>query len=106
MVDYVVVMYLGKVVEIADVDTIFYDPKHPYTQSLLRSIPRLGRKSARGINSRLTAIRGTVPDPYSIPSGCPFHPRCRKAIMGVCNEKEPPFLEVGTEHKVRCVLYE
>jgi oligopeptide/dipeptide ABC transporter ATP-binding protein len=106
MVDYVVVMYLGKVVEIADVDTIFYDPKHPYTQSLLRSIPRLGRKSARGVSSRLTAIRGTVPDPYSIPSGCPFHPRCRKAIAGVCNEKEPPFLDVGAEHKVRCVLYE
>jgi oligopeptide/dipeptide ABC transporter ATP-binding protein len=106
MVDYVVVMYLGKVVEIADVDTIFYDPKHPYTQSLLRSIPRLGRKSARGVSSRLTAIRGTVPDPYSIPSGCPFHPRCRKAIAGVCNEKEPPFLDVGAEHKVRCVLYD
>ena len=106
MVDYVVVMYLGKVVEIADVDTIFYDPKHPYTQALLRSIPRLGRKSARGVVSRLTAIRGTVPDPYNIPSGCPFHPRCRKAIMGVCNEKEPPFLNVGDNHKVRCVLYE
>jgi peptide/nickel transport system ATP-binding protein len=106
MVDYVVVMYLGKVVEIADVDSIFYDPKHPYTQSLLRSIPRLGRKSARRVNTRLTAIRGTVPDPYSIPTGCPFHPRCRKAIMGVCNEKEPPFLDVGSGHKVRCVLYE
>lgn len=106
MVDYVVVMYLGKVVEVADVDSIFYDPKHPYTQSLLRSIPRLGRKSARGVSSRLTAIRGTVPDPYNIPSGCPFHPRCRKAIAGVCDKKDPPFLEVGTDHKVRCVLYE
>jgi oligopeptide/dipeptide ABC transporter ATP-binding protein len=106
MVDYVVVMYLGQVVEIADVDSIFYDPKHPYTQSLLRSIPRLGRKSARGVNSRLTAIRGTVPDPYSIPSGCPFHPRCRKAIAGVCDKKDPPFLDMGSGHKVRCVLYE
>lgn len=106
MVDYVVVMYLGQVVEIADVDSIFYEPKHPYTQSLLRSIPRLGRKSARGISTRLTAIRGSVPDPYSIPSGCPFHPRCRKAIAGVCNQKDPPFLDVGPGHKVRCVLYE
>jgi peptide/nickel transport system ATP-binding protein len=106
MVDYVVVMYLGKVVEVADVDSIFYDPKHPYTQALLRSIPRLGRKSARGISGRLTAIRGTVPDPYNIPSGCPFHPRCRKAIAGVCDQKEPPFLDVGEGHKVRCVLYE
>jgi oligopeptide/dipeptide ABC transporter ATP-binding protein len=106
MVDYVVVMYLGQVVEVADVDSIFYDPKHPYTQALLRSIPRLGRKSARGVSSRLTAIRGSVPDPYSIPSGCPFHPRCRKAIAGVCDKKDPPFLEVEAGHKVRCVLYE
>jgi peptide/nickel transport system ATP-binding protein len=125
MVDYVVVMYLGKVVEIADVDSIFYDPKHPYTQSLLRSIPRMGRKSSRGVSSRLTAIRGTVPDPYSIPTGCPFHPRCRQAIAGVCDKKTPPFLTVGEgsmqhhsdqaglsnpniklEHKVRCILYE
>ena len=106
MADYVIVMYLGQVVEMADVDTIFYNPKHPYTQSLLRSIPLLGRKSAQHITSRLTAIRGTVPDPYSIPKGCPFHPRCRKAIAGLCDEKEPPFLEVENGHKVRCVLYE
>jgi len=106
MVDYVVVMYLGKVVEMADVDTIFYNPKHPYTQALLRSIPRLGRKSATGNAGRLTAIRGTVPDPYSIPQGCPFHPRCRHAIKGVCDQKDPPFLEVDPGHKVRCVLYE
>ncbi len=106
MVDFVVVMYLGRVVEMADVDTIFYNPQHPYTQALLRSIPRLGRKSAQGASSKLTAIRGTVPDPYSIPQGCPFHPRCHKAIKGVCDEKDPPFLETEPGHKVRCVLYE
>lgn len=106
MVDYVVVMYLGRVVEMADVDTIFYNPQHPYTQSLLRSIPRLGRKSAHGITDKLTAIRGTVPDPYSIPNGCPFHPRCRKAIKGVCDKKDPPFLQTEPGHQVRCVLYE
>jgi oligopeptide/dipeptide ABC transporter ATP-binding protein len=106
MVDYVVVMYLGQVVEMADVDTIFYNPKHPYTQALLRSIPRLGRKSTEGLTGKLTAIRGTVPDPYSIPRGCPFHPRCRHAIKGVCDEKDPPFLQVEAGHKVRCVLYE
>ncbi|MCC6165656.1 MAG: ABC transporter ATP-binding protein [Caldilineaceae bacterium] len=106
MVDYVVVMYLGRVVEMADVDTIFYDPKHPYTQALLRSIPRLGRKSAEGVSGRLAAIRGTVPDPYSIPRGCPFHPRCRLAIRGVCDQKDPPFLELEPGRKVRCVLYE
>ena len=106
MVDYVVVMYLGRVVEMADVDTIFYNPQHPYTQSLLRSIPRLGRKSAHGITDKLIAIRGTVPDPYSIPDGCPFHPRCRKAIKGVCDKKDPPFLQTEPGHQVRCVLYE
>lgn len=106
MVDYVIVMYLGQVVEMASVDAIFYNPKHPYTQALLRSIPRLGRKSTQGAASRLTAIRGSVPDPYSVPTGCPFHPRCRHAIKGVCDQKDPPFLEIETGHKVRCVLYE
>jgi len=106
MVDFVVVMYLGRVVEMASVDTIFYNPQHPYTQSLLRSIPRLGRKSAQGVTSKLTAIRGSVPDPYSIPQGCPFHPRCRKAIKGVCDQKDPPFLQTEPGHQVRCVLYE
>jgi peptide/nickel transport system ATP-binding protein len=106
MVDHVVVMYLGEVVETAPVDQIFYSPKHPYTQALLRSIPRLGRKSAEGVTGRLTAIKGAVPDPYSIPKGCPFHPRCRKAIAGVCNVRTPPFLELEPGHRVRCVLYE
>jgi peptide/nickel transport system ATP-binding protein len=106
MVDYVIVMYLGQVVEAADVDTIFYNPQHPYTQSLLRSIPRLGRKSTQGAVGRLTAIRGSVPDPYSVPTGCPFHPRCRQAIKGVCDQKTPPFLETQPGHQVRCVLYE
>jgi len=106
MVEYVVVMYLGAVVEAAAADAIFYNPKHPYTQALLRSIPRLGEKTLQGVTGRLTAIRGSVPDPYSVPKGCPFHPRCRQAIKGVCNERIPPFLEVEAGHKVRCVLYE
>jgi oligopeptide/dipeptide ABC transporter ATP-binding protein len=106
MADHVVVMYLGEVVEMADVQRLFYEPKHPYTRSLLRSIPLLGRKSAQNITSRLMAIRGTVPDPYSIPKGCPFHPRCRNMIRGVCDQQDPPFLELEGGHKVRCVLYE
>jgi oligopeptide/dipeptide ABC transporter ATP-binding protein len=106
MADFVVVMYMGKVVEMADVESLFYDPKHPYTQSLLRSIPLLGRKSVQEITTRLLAIRGTVPDPYSIPKGCPFHPRCRHAIKGVCDQQDPPLLELEGGHKVRCVLYE
>jgi peptide/nickel transport system ATP-binding protein len=106
MVDYVIVMYLGEVVEMASVDVIFYNPQHPYTQALLRSIPRLGHKARDGRASRLTAVRGSVPDPYSIPNGCPFHPRCRQAIRGVCDQKMPPFLATEPGHQVRCVLYE
>ncbi len=106
MVDHVVVMYLGEVVESADVDTIFYDPKHPYTQALLQSIPLLGRKSTKGVTGRLAAIHGSVPDPYSVPQGCPFHPRCQHAIRGVCNVDIPEYQELKDgQHKVRCVLY-
>jgi oligopeptide/dipeptide ABC transporter ATP-binding protein len=103
MTEYVIVMYMGKVVEEADVDTIFYEPKHPYTQALLQSIPRLGQRTRE--RRRLESIKGTVPDPYSIPKGCSFHPRCSQRILGVCDQEDPPYLEVGEGHKVRCVLY-
>jgi peptide/nickel transport system ATP-binding protein len=103
MTEKVIVMYMGKVVEEADVDTIFHNPKHPYTSALLRSIPRLGLKTRE--RQRLESIRGTVPDPYSIPKGCPFHPRCSQRIRGVCDTQEPPNVEVKAGHKVRCVLY-
>ncbi len=103
MTERVIVMYMGKVVEEADVDTIFHNPKHPYTSALLRSIPRLGLKTRE--RQRLESIRGTVPDPYAIPKGCPFHPRCSQRIRGVCDQQEPPNVEVEPGHKVRCVLY-
>ena len=99
----VIVMYMGKVVEEADVDAIFHKPLHPYTSALLRSIPRLGLKTRE--HQRLEAIRGTVPDPYALPKGCPFHPRCSQRIRGVCDQQEPPNVEVERGHKVRCVLY-
>ena len=104
MTERVIVMYMGKVVEEGDVDTIFHNPKHPYTSALLRSIPRLGMKARD--RRRLESIRGTVPDPYSIPKGCPFHPRCSQRIEGVCDEQEPPNIQVEPGHKVRCVLYD
>lgn len=103
MTERVIVMYMGKVVEEADVDTIFHKPFHPYTSALLRSIPRLGLKTRE--QQRLESIRGTVPDPYSIPKGCSFHPRCAKRIRGVCDQEEPPNIQVEPGHKVRCVLY-
>src|SRR5205814_5437517 len=76
----VVVMYLGKVVEEADVDTLFHAPAHPYTRALLNSVPRLGM--AAGL---LQPIEGSVPDPYNIPPGCPFNPRCPKFMPGRCD---------------------
>jgi peptide/nickel transport system ATP-binding protein len=104
MTERVIVMYMGKVVEDASVDALFYEPKHPYTQALLRSIPKMGSKVAGSAN-RLESIRGTVPDPYTMPKGCPFHPRCKDVIRGVCDVETPPLIEVGLDHEVRCHLY-
>jgi peptide/nickel transport system ATP-binding protein len=104
MADQVAVMYLGKVVEEASVENIFYHPMHPYTQALLQSIPRLGARKRR--DYRLASIRGTVPDPYNLPTGCPFHPRCAKRIPDVCNKEMPVVTEIEPGHKVRCVLYQ
>lgn len=101
MVDEAIVMYLGKVVERAPVEILLNDPKHPYMQALLRSIPRLGQKSA----ARLDAISGMVPSPFAIPSGCAFHPRCPHFMPGVCDVKEPPVVDLGPGHAVNCFLY-
>ena len=103
MTENVIVMYMGRVVERADVDTLFHDPKHPYTISLLRSIPRLG-SSEQG---PLAAIKGSVPDPYSRVSGCPFHPRCPSFMPGLCDTIVPQETTIGGDstHTVRCHLY-
>ena len=102
MADDVVVMYLGKEVELGDVESIFYDPRHPYTRALLQSIPKVGRKS----RMRLEAIEGMVPDPYAIPKGCPFHTRCKDYRPDVCNpDEEQEFIQVGPKHWVRCWRY-
>ena len=98
----VAVMYLGRVVEQAPVDDIFHAPRHPYTKALLRSIPRI-RSGAR---ARLTPIEGSVPHPYSRPSGCPFHPRCESFMAGRCDRQEPSLRPVGDRHAVSCFLYE
>ncbi|MCD6286406.1 MAG: ABC transporter ATP-binding protein [Anaerolineae bacterium] len=102
MAEDVVVMYMGEVVEQADVDTIFHDPVHPYTSALLQSIPRLGQKLGEG--RRLASIRGMVPDPYALPKGCKFHPRCGAFKAGLCDQIEPEMLEVSPGHRVRCFL--
>jgi peptide/nickel transport system ATP-binding protein len=101
MADDVVVMYLGRVVEQAPVDEIFYAPKHPYTQALLRSIPHIRSKS----REHLASIAGFVPHPYNRPPGCPFHPRCVSFMPGVCDRHEPDLQQIETQHAVSCFLY-
>jgi peptide/nickel transport system ATP-binding protein len=101
MAEDVAVMYLGRLVEEAPVDAIFYDPLHPYTRALLRSIPKVGRRSREPLDS----IKGIVPDPLNIPPGCPFHPRCASFIRGTCERAVPPLLELRTGHRVACHLY-
>jgi peptide/nickel transport system ATP-binding protein len=106
MAQEVVVMYLGKVVEQADVQTIFLNPLHPYTVGLLSSIPQLDKSVTQVDRSRrLQAIKGMVPDPYSRLKGCPFHPRCPKVIKDVCDQIEPKNIKVSPGHMVRCHLY-
>jgi oligopeptide/dipeptide ABC transporter ATP-binding protein len=95
MADQVVVMYLGEEVEVADVDSIYYHPAHPYTQALLRSIPRHDAKL-----DRLETIEGNVPDPTNMPKGCKFHPRCPHYVPAQC--AAPPYLQISDQHWVRC----
>ncbi|WP_428633283.1 ABC transporter ATP-binding protein [Sedimenticola sp.] len=100
MADDVAVMYLGKVVEFSDVITIFRAPKHPYTQALLRSTPKLSKN-----RDELDPIAGMVPNPFNRPQGCPFHPRCSQA-MDVCRSTVPRITQLDSNHTVQCHLYE
>jgi peptide/nickel transport system ATP-binding protein len=102
MCDEVVVMYLGEVVEQADVRSLFKDPKHPYTRALLKSIPRLGE----GRQQHLNAIKGSVPNPFTRPTGCPFHPRCEARIPGRCDVIHPNLTRLPDGRMVRCLLYD
>jgi peptide/nickel transport system ATP-binding protein len=97
----VIVMYAGKVVEEAPAVALFGNPRHPYTQGLIRSIPRVDRAAEH--KERLEAIPGTVPSLLNPPPGCRFAQRCRFA-SDVCRQAMPPLKEVGPGHFVRCVL--
>lgn len=98
--DRVVVMYLGRVVESADVDDLFSRANHPYTQALLAQIPRFDIRSAR-----YDAIKGEIPSPLNPPAGCHFHPRCPHA-MARCRVEVPPLREVSPNHLSACHLNE
>jgi oligopeptide/dipeptide ABC transporter ATP-binding protein len=101
MASRVVVMYAGRVVEEALVRELFKDPRHPYTQGLLGSIPVIGRRAKTG--RRLQEIPGMVPSPLEMPRGCRFHPRCPK-VMEVCSRDEPPLVVLGEHRRVSCWL--
>ncbi|MBI5650164.1 MAG: ABC transporter ATP-binding protein [Chloroflexi bacterium] len=102
MADYVMVMYLGLVMEQGPVDEIFHAPKHPYTQALLRSIPTITMTP----RENLPTITGSIPHPFNKPRGCPFHPRCEKSIAGKCDQAVPPLRRIGANQMVSCFLYE
>ena len=102
--DRVAVMYTGKIVEESPVDELFARPKHPYTEGLLRSVPKLTAKDVAR-KSRLQTIEGTVPRPTALPPGCHFEPRCPYR-MPRCREEEIPLYPSGPGVTVRCVLYD
>jgi len=98
--DEVIVMYVGKGVEKSPVSDIFHDPKHPYTQGLMESVPSIISPSGS-----LQPIKGVVPDALNLPPGCWFEPRCPKA-MKICKKNGPLLKEVTPNHLVACWLYE
>lgn len=99
--DRIAVMYLGKIVELADKDSLFNNPLHPYTKALLSAIPipEVGAKKDKII------LEGDIPSPLNPPSGCRFHTRCPRA-NGICMEVEPELKDKGDKHKVACHLFE
>jgi oligopeptide/dipeptide ABC transporter ATP-binding protein len=101
MAQHVAVMYAGKVVEYADVRTLFARPKHPYTVGLMRSIPILGQKTGAG---RLSTIKGVVPSLFSLPDGCTFSDRCPD-VFDDCRRIEPRMYPVGDNQFARCLKY-
>lgn len=100
----VAVMYAGRIVEEADVDSLFAEPMHPYTQGLIGCVPRLDETKGR-----LAIIPGRVPSCINLPAGCKFSPRCRARVehnLALCEEVEPELGPPGSVHKVRCWLYQ
>ena len=101
VVERVIVMYAGRQVELGSVDDTFYEPKHPYTEGLLASLPRLDRRSDK--TSRLHRIVGQPPSLIHVPPGCAFHPRCPYAeAPGRCSSDRPELADLGGGHRSAC----
>jgi len=103
LADRVAVMYAGRIVEQADVQTLFEKPMHPYTQGLIASIPVLGK-----VKDRLEVIPGSVPNLINLPEGCKFASRCLARVkygLEICQRHEPALVSIQHEHDVRCWLY-
>jgi oligopeptide transport system ATP-binding protein len=98
--DRIAVMYVGKIVEMADKDTIYEGALHPYTRALLQAIPIPDPH----IRREYQQLEGELPSPLNLPPGCRFHTRCDRA-MDICRREEPAFIEVGKGHRVACHLY-
>ena len=101
MCDEVCVMYAGKIVEKAETEKLYAFPAHPYTEGLIRSVPRMDTTKK---DERLYSIEGQPPNVIDLPPCCPFHPRCPKA-MDVCRVAYPPITNLGGGHEVACWLY-
>lgn len=95
--DRVAVMYLGRLVELADTDTLFQQPAHPYTRALLEELPRIDVRK-----KKFASLKGEVPSPLHPPSGCHFHPRCPQADAA-CRATRPALIEVGAAHEAACL---
>lgn len=101
MCDKVCVMYAGRIVETALTDDLYSRPSHPYTEGLIKSVPRMDTANK---NKRLFSIEGQPPNVIDLPPCCPFHPRCHKA-MEVCRHAYPPETDLGNHHQVACWLF-
>lgn len=99
--DRIGIMYLGKLVEVGPANQIINDPKHPYTQALVSSTPIIDPDVERNP----VELKGEVPDPVNLPSGCRFAPRCPE-VMDECTHEEPPMYDVGERREARCILYD
>lgn len=99
--DRIAIMYLGKIMEMGDIEQVISEPLHPYTQALIRAVP-----TPNPLAERIeVVIKGEIPSPINPPSGCRFHTRCPSYIGEVCRTVEPPLIDVGNGHYVACHLY-